>query len=121
MVFWFIALLSWSFIGNLIPKFALMPLKKGTGEPSEKFISILGFFEILIYAVSWILKFPAFIVVWFLIKMLRRRKAGAPAERINIFLLGNIIAVFVGVVIGIFFRRFLVLIYGINFLDNILP
>jgi hypothetical protein len=121
MVFWCIALLSWSFIGNLILKFALMPLKKEIGEPSEKFIPILGFFEILVYAVFWILNFPAFIVIWLIIKILRRRKTGAPAERINIFLLSNIIAVFVGVVIGIFFRRFLVLIYGFNFLNTIFP
>ena len=121
MVFWCIALLCWVFIGNLIPKFATMPFKKETGEPSEKFIPILGFFEILIYAVSWIFKFPAFIVFWLVIKILRRRRAGAPVEKINIFLLGNIIAVSVGVLIGIFFRRFLVLIYGINFLNTIFP
>lgn len=110
LALWFIGLLAFVFLGNFVPRLAIKKLKEQLGDKPGPFISYLGFFEILSYAVSYILGYPIFIVAWLGLKMVGRWKVGASADKINIFLLGNLIAVFTGVLGGILFKWLLVMI-----------
>jgi len=107
LFFWLIGLLSCVFISNFLPNIIVRNLKK---LPYRRSLTcILGFFEILIYAISWISGFSYFIVIWLGIKTAGRWVPHKTPQAItNTFLIGNLLSVLVGVYLGAIFKSYLV-------------
>ena len=106
LVFWLIGLLICTFIGNFIPRITIKNLRP---EPPAPLTLPLGILEILSYAISYIIGFPAFIAIWLALKTAGRWEPQETPSRItNSFLIGNLISVFIGVYLGVIFRSYLV-------------
>ena len=106
IVLWLAGLQLCAFIGNLAVRFVVKNLRK---EPLAPLTLPLGFLEILSYAVSYIMGFPAFIAIWLALKTADRWKPHlTPAQITNSFLIGNLLSVFCGVYLGALFRSYLV-------------
>jgi amino acid permease len=116
VVFWLVLLLAYSFIVNFVPRSIVKLLKNNSklldqkNKVSGESTLPLGTIEIFSFALSIVLEIVAFIGVWLGLKTLNRwglrRKNEGPKEaaEINIFLIGNILSVLMGVFGGLIFR-----------------
>lgn len=105
---WFILLLIYTLIVNSI----VGPIvdhcqKEVPGKYGPKtFSSLLAYFEILTYALSWVLGYPAFIGIWLGVKVVKGKWTTDPTERaiLNIYLFGNLLSLMSGVLGGLIFK-----------------
>jgi len=118
-ILWTILLLIYVLIVNIIVGKIIEKLKRerkdGIDEKTRReAIGWLGYFEILAYSLSVVLGCPQFIAVWIGVRTLERWRAdvknkdnneGVPAGSINIFLIGTLLTIIMGVLGGLIFIR----------------
>lgn len=116
LIIWGVFLLIYAFIFNVIPRNVVMMLKKYSKYLNEEdkengeFTLWLGTIEIFSFALSIVLGVATFIGVWLGIKTLNRwrvkdkNESPKDASAINIFLIGNLLSVLMGVFGGLLFK-----------------
>lgn len=86
--------------------------KDGKQDTKGLFTEMLGFLELLSFAIAWVSGYPAFIVIWVGIKAAGRwGKEEKHKGEINAFLIGNLLCIFFGVIGGQILEK------AINFSD----
>ena len=120
LIFWAGGLLICVFIGNFIPRTIIKIIRKDT--PPAPLTLPLGWLEILSYAISWIIGYPIFIAIWLGVKTANRWQAQqTDSIKINSFLIGNLLSIFIGVYLGAMFKNYLVDLGLIGALKYFLP
>jgi prolipoprotein diacylglyceryltransferase len=106
IILWLGGLLTFALMGGLVVRIIVKNIKEA---PLAPLVFPLGILEILSYALSYIMGFPAFIGIWLVLKTAGRWKPQETPSRItNSFLIGNLLSVFIGVYLGAIFRSYLV-------------